>query len=367
MNKSSSKDILCCPKCLGCFDNNNNKSQLICANCQAIYRLQDDGQYYDFYIADENITSPTYPKSLGYLHYNREKILSIVAKNTIIDTIFNRKDFNDNWERELIALQKNVRAYNLSERNRVEYMIDDDTTQEYKNQQYFTEVKSKIIMRYISSVKHNGNKVLHIGCGGKCNESIPIKYSNNKFINYGVEAVRSYVNEFSKHGEAHLANALSLPYQDESFSVINFTDILEHLFDPLLGLVEANRVLKQGGYLILDTPNQNNIRSYKNPLIWAEHFIAQIFPKISRKKIITGGWGGEVFFHTEFTKNELVSLLTYSGFSIKRINIHSTGNNGDNENEMRSIKKIIKSFFNYIAPIGSWFVLAEKVSHTNRN
>jgi len=63
MNKSSYKDMLCCPKCLGRFDNNNNKSQLICANCQTIYKLQDDGQYYDLYIADENIISPTYPKS----------------------------------------------------------------------------------------------------------------------------------------------------------------------------------------------------------------------------------------------------------------------------------------------------------------
>ena len=51
----------------------------------------------------------------------------------------------------------------------------------------YNEVKSEIFMRYILSVKHKNNKVLHIGCGGKCNVSIPIKYSEiqrNSIENY---------------------------------------------------------------------------------------------------------------------------------------------------------------------------------------
>ena len=358
MKKSFDEEVLCCPKCLGHF-HKNSKSQLICTNCQIIYKLQDDGQYYDFYIADENITSPSYPTSLEYLHYNKEKILSKVApKSTIIDAIFSRhrKPFNANWKEKLVELQKTVRAYDVSERNRVEYMVDDDTTQEYKAQQKFTEEKAEIIMKYISSVKHNGNKVLHIGCGGKCNESIPIKYSEAGFYNYGVEAVRSYVKEFSYNGEAHLANALSLPYKDESFDVINFTDILEHLFDPLLGLMEANRVLKEGGHLILDTPNQNFIISYRNPLWWAEYFLSRIFSKYSRNKIITGEWDGEVFFHTEFTKKELVSLCFNAGFKIKSISWYT----------FNKRNKIINILDNIVPKSSSWFLLAEKVKGINK-
>jgi ubiquinone/menaquinone biosynthesis C-methylase UbiE len=68
------------------------------------------------------------------------------------------------------------------------------------------------------------------------------------------------------NGQAHLANALALPYADDTFDIINFTDILEHLFDPLRGLREANRVLKKGGYLMIDTPNRAYI-NIKTPFL----------------------------------------------------------------------------------------------------
>ncbi len=47
-----------------------------------------------------------------------------------------------------------------------------------------------------------------------------------------------------------------LPYEDESFDVILFCEILEHLtLDPAQCLSELGRVLKKGGALILTTPN----------------------------------------------------------------------------------------------------------------
>ncbi len=52
------------------------------------------------------------------------------------------------------------------------------------------------------------------------------------------------------------------PYQDGSFDVVIFTEVLEHLSrDPLQTMSEINRITKLGGCLILSTPNCASTRS----------------------------------------------------------------------------------------------------------
>lgn len=56
---------------------------------------------------------------------------------------------------------------------------------------------------------------------------------------------------------SHLAAALaeSLPARDASVDVLSLFDIIEHLAEPDLALAEARRVLREGGILILTTPD----------------------------------------------------------------------------------------------------------------
>lgn len=58
-----------------------------------------------------------------------------------------------------------------------------------------------------------------------------------------------------------------LPYKNNMFDVILFTEILEHLlFNPVHVFYEIKRILKKGGKIILTTPNRCNILKAKDIL-----------------------------------------------------------------------------------------------------
>jgi SAM-dependent methyltransferase len=356
---------VCCPQCLGAFDQNTDEtSPKVCQKCRRTYTCER--KYYDFYVSEEMISRIAYPPTIEQLFFDLDKILSLTyPKNSIMfNFFFKRRIFNNEWIKNLEKLKNSIKQSGTSEKQRVEFMTDDISTEEYKNQKEFTELKSKIIMNLVSPVKHSGNSVLHIGCGGHCNNAIPIEYQKNGFVNYGIDVVRSYVEEFLDYGNAHLSNALFLPYADETFDIINFSDILEHLFDPLRALQEANRVLKKDGYLVLDTPNRAYV-DMKNPFSLIEYFVGKIFPNILRPRIISGEWDGDVFFHSEFNKKEINSLFFHTGFKVIEISAKLL------ERRLPSrkydLKNVIKFFVSKIAPTSPWFALVRKERHIARN
>ena len=60
--------------------------------------------------------------------------------------------------------------------------------------------------------------------------------------------------------DAHAAgNLAEAGFEPESFDVITLWDVLEHFEDPLSQLREVNRLLKPGGVMLVDTPNQGSL------------------------------------------------------------------------------------------------------------
>lgn len=348
--------LLRCPACLGALEPAAAQG-LRCADCKRDY--PSTGRYNDLFV--DARPAPAYPPDLQHLHYPRERLLDLAPPPASLwDRLFGRSGFNRQWEQDLAALKDTVREAGCCERGRAEFMKDDETSPAFEHQRREVRVKARKIMRRVlahlppgPASGNSGGLVLHVGCGGRCNDGIPIEYAAAGFVNHGVDAVRSYVEEFLDQGHAQLANALALPYGDACFDVVNYTDILEHLFDPLGGLQEAARVLKPGGLLMLDTPNRASI-DRSRATSYVEYFLGRAFPATLRRRLITARWDGQTFFHTEFQGLELRRLLAEAGLALLSM---------DNETfDPAELERPAPrpSLLRRLTPASSWFALCRK-------
>ncbi|MHC1635416.1 MAG: class I SAM-dependent methyltransferase [Candidatus Methanospirareceae archaeon] len=116
------------------------------------------------------------------------------------------------------------------------------------------EDKRAFIKKYVG----RGKKILDIGCGEGYVSSVLVE--DNEV--YGLEISEVAVEKAREKGiKALFSNLEHIPFPDKSFDVVLALDILEHLFDPIFVLREANRVLKDDGILLISIPNAANIYS----------------------------------------------------------------------------------------------------------
>jgi SAM-dependent methyltransferase len=104
--------------------------------------------------------------------------------------------------------------------------------------------------------KDSQAKVLDCGCR-EGNNTIRLSGLINATQVFGLDYNRRVLQEASHRGIRSVQADLNqnLPLKKASVDVIIASDILEHLVLPDLFLKELYRVLRPGGYLILDTPN----------------------------------------------------------------------------------------------------------------
>jgi 2-polyprenyl-3-methyl-5-hydroxy-6-metoxy-1,4-benzoquinol methylase len=187
---------------------------------------------------------------------------------------------------------------------------------------YFEEVNDGILTVIKKTLKQNPSKAgfsafkpmfLDVGCGyGQLGEAI----TKLGFCVYGIEAQNEAVKKSKKRLEKVIPLDLTnfkkvqkalkkLPVKSLGFDAIVFSDVLEHIADPLGVLIFYKRFLKPGGRIYVSLPNMAN---------WEQRF-----------KILLGNFNYQdsgVLDRTHlrfFTFRTAKLLLTEAGYKIENV------------------------------------------------
>jgi SAM-dependent methyltransferase len=147
---------------------------------------------------------------------------------------------------------------------------------------------------------------LDVGCGS--GELLGL-FKSSGYEVYGVE-ILPVLTDLAREklgAEIRQGDFLTAGYPAHYFDLVIFYHVLEHLAEPDLGLTEAKRVLKKGGFLLLQFPN---IASYQFRIFRSRWFALELPRHL---------------YH--FSPKTMESLLKKTGFEPFRIRHSSVRNN----------------------------------------
>lgn len=196
-------------------------------------------------------------------------------------------------------------------------------------------------LHYLGDYVKEGDKVLDIGCGnGRFLEAV----SNTDFQYTGIDSSRSFIKQaretYGKRGAFVRGDALSLPFEDNSFDTIVSFGVLHHIPSKAYRkqfLAEARRVLKPGGIMIITVWNLWNerltptIRAYtiKKLLGRSKLDFKDVFLPFGKKENVR-------YLHA-FTKGELARVIKRARFTLQDIRL--VRRRSGNENIVAICKK----------------------------
>ncbi|MBL7815864.1 MAG: class I SAM-dependent methyltransferase [Saprospiraceae bacterium] len=139
----------------------------------------------------------------------------------------------------------------------------------------------KSLYKNVSSVAHHiKGDVLDVGCGQK-----PYKHLFNTSKYIGIE-VEQEGHDHTNEDVDVFYDGRHIPFGNETFDSVITSQVLEHVFTPDEFLTEINRVVKQGGKLLLTVP-----------FVWDEH--------------------EQPYDYARYSSFGLTSLLQKNGFEIE--------------------------------------------------
>lgn len=108
----------------------------------------------------------------------------------------------------------------------------------------------------------------------------------------------------------HNANIYALPYADETFDAVIYSEVLEHVEDDQQALREAYRVLKPGGVLAITVPHADY------PFWWdpINKTLEFLFNRHIERGMFAGIWANHVRL---YTMDELRYQVQSAGFAVE--------------------------------------------------
>lgn len=169
--------------------------------------------------------------------------------------------------------------------------------------------ETRFILRHILNMLNTINgRVLDLGCGwGFWVDKIR---SEDKFV-VGIDIRDIFDRDRISHNSRFiLADAMGLPFKNDSFDCVVSFDCLEHLADDLSSLKELKRVLKKNGTLLLTTPNRKRLANLVKKAIGFK----MGFPMYFRPDYYTPEDNQAQVHFREYTEKEITTLLKDCGF-----------------------------------------------------
>jgi ubiquinone/menaquinone biosynthesis C-methylase UbiE len=156
----------------------------------------------------------------------------------------------------------------------------------------------RLVSFLLSRLDVGGKNVLEVGAGtGRDSFALAQRGARVVTIDYSDQSLRLIRGVAAGELEIVCGDALSLPFANESFDIVFHQGLLEHFRRPVELLRENHRVLRRGGYLLVDVPQRWHYYTLmKHALMAANRWFA--------------GW------ETEFSARELSALMRTAGFEV---------------------------------------------------
>jgi len=157
------------------------------------------------------------------------------------------------------------------------------------------------IVAFAPSVR---GKILDVGCGSKPYRKY---FDASEYIGLEIEGR-------NKLADRHY-DGKEFPFKDGEFDSVLTSQVLEHVFNPEEFLLEVNRVLKDGGVLLLTVP-----------FIWDEHEQPFDYARYSSFGLrhLLESHGFEVIDHRKSTDDIRVIFQMINAYIYKKTNTRST-------------------------------------------
>ena len=163
----------------------------------------------------------------------------------------------DNRLYDFYALGPNEYYFELENQKKVDYeegywgtVIDPDGTTRNRleeREKHLEDIKQELV--FLNGLKPG--KILDIGCG----LGYLLSGLNERWEKFGSE-LSQFCAEYAKQwGEIFVGELQDLEFSNKYFDVIVLHHVIEHVKDPIGLIIEINRILKNGGVLLLGTPD----------------------------------------------------------------------------------------------------------------